>query len=288
MHIHDIFSVNLRQACKKFDSISEVARRVGINRQQFNRYLSGENIPNKRTISRLAKFLEVDEAELFRLKDENSGVGEMAFAKGDVSGAMGLAKGGGSQLVLRPGYYCCYFPLQGTSQFLVKSVLKVVKKGEQSFFTRHTLFRSATSPRSTLARGKHRGVILANDSDVYLIAINVLHPKHLSMIVIERQQVAGSSVVQGLSITRGTTSHFTCRVCLQHIGENLKTVKSHLDSRGIIPVNSRDIDPAIVLIMTAEQDSEQMSPQLGLPRFEELMLAQSRSIEVPPRMKAIV
>ena len=65
MHIHDIFSVNLRQACKKFESISEVARRVGINRQQFNRYLSGENIPNKRTIGRLAKFLDIDESELF-------------------------------------------------------------------------------------------------------------------------------------------------------------------------------------------------------------------------------
>jgi hypothetical protein len=288
MHIHDIFSVNLRQACKRFDSISDVARRVGINRQQFNRYLSGENIPNRRTIGRLAKFLNIDESELFSIKDHKSNVGGVFSASSYVPGAQAMAIAGGNQKVLLPGYYCCYFPLQGTDQFLVKSILKIAKKGEHLFFSRHTIFRSATFPKSTLAQGKHRGVVLANDSDVYLLAINTLQPVHLSMIAIERQQIAGSSVLYGLSITRGTTAHFSSRVCLQHVGSSLEIVRHHLLGQGIIPVTSHEIDPTIGLMMTAEQNPEQKLAQLSLPNFEDMMLTQRSNTQIRTRTKAIV
>ena len=41
----DAFTVNLRAACATRRSISEVCREIGINRQQFNRYISGEARP---------------------------------------------------------------------------------------------------------------------------------------------------------------------------------------------------------------------------------------------------
>ncbi|MGV8935650.1 MAG: helix-turn-helix domain-containing protein [Allorhizobium sp.] len=52
----DAFSDNLRAACATRRSISEVCRDIGLNRQQFNRYLSGEARPSAHNLARIADF----------------------------------------------------------------------------------------------------------------------------------------------------------------------------------------------------------------------------------------
>ena len=163
-------------------------------------------------------------------------------------------------------------PLQGSNQFLVKSLIKIASKGDCKYFLRRTVFRSASSQKATLAQGRHRGIILANSSDVYLVGINTLTPHHLSMIALERQQIAGSTVLQGLSITRGTTAHFASRVCLERLGTGVSAVKRHVRTLGIVPTTAPDLNPTIALLMTQQQ--EPRSAQIGLPYFEELMLSQ--------------
>lgn len=285
MQIHDIFAANLKLHCGRFSSISEVARRAGINRQQFNRYLAGQNIPNKHTITRLAKFLGVEEAELFKSRESVQPIHSDPASEVRSLLRDELTSGGYNQRIIQTGYYCCFFPLQGTTQFVVKSVMKFTKKNGLCFFARHTHFRSAVAPKATLARGKHRGVVLANDSDIYLVGVNGLTPPHLSMIVIERPQIAGSPVIQGLSITRGTTSHFASRVCLEYLGSSFASAKKHMGGLGIIPMNSSDIDPTIALLMSDEPAAGRKSAQLGMPDFEGLMLAQRQDIK--PELSAI-
>lgn len=284
MHINDIFAANLRLLCERFGSIAEVSRLAGINRQQFNRYLSGHNIPNRRTISRLARFLGVEEAELFRNRQEtgHADKADPFRAALDMPVPRRLAVEGGLQNLLQPGLYCCYFPLQGNNQFIVKSALKIVARDGCKYFTRHTRFRSAHPHRATLARGKHRGLVLANDSDVYLVGVNALTPHHLSVLVLERHQIAGSNVLQGLSITRGTTSHFASRICLEKTGSGFSDMKHALNSLGILPMHSPDLNPTISLLMSTQP--EPRAAQIGLPYFEELMLAQRP--DVPDLQKA--
>ncbi|WP_026161084.1 helix-turn-helix domain-containing protein [Sinorhizobium medicae] len=52
----DIFATNLRFACATRRSISQVCREIGINRQQFNRYISGEARPSAHNVARIAAF----------------------------------------------------------------------------------------------------------------------------------------------------------------------------------------------------------------------------------------
>jgi transcriptional regulator with XRE-family HTH domain len=56
---------NLRLLCSYARSVSEVCRRSGINRQQFNRYLTGESRPSLRTVRRLCDFFGLEDFELF-------------------------------------------------------------------------------------------------------------------------------------------------------------------------------------------------------------------------------
>lgn len=58
------FPNNLGFACSLFPSIAEVCRRVGINRQQFNKYLAGTVRPSRHNMRRICDFFGVTESEL--------------------------------------------------------------------------------------------------------------------------------------------------------------------------------------------------------------------------------
>ena len=53
-----MFGENLCSLAKGYPSISELSRRLGINRTQFNRYLSGENFPRPDVLARICSFLK--------------------------------------------------------------------------------------------------------------------------------------------------------------------------------------------------------------------------------------
>ncbi|MFD0857863.1 helix-turn-helix domain-containing protein [Roseovarius aquimarinus] len=60
----DPFPINLGFACSLLPSIAEVCRRVGINRQQFNKYLAGSVRPSRHNMRRICDFFGVTESEL--------------------------------------------------------------------------------------------------------------------------------------------------------------------------------------------------------------------------------
>ncbi|MEX0350702.1 MAG: helix-turn-helix transcriptional regulator [Paracoccaceae bacterium] len=55
-----IFGENLRQLSRNYRSISELSRQLGINRTQFNRYLSGESFPRPDVLDRICNFFGTD------------------------------------------------------------------------------------------------------------------------------------------------------------------------------------------------------------------------------------
>ena len=62
--MQDDFRQNLALLCSYFPSISEVCRKLDINRQQFNKYLAGSAHPSRRNMRRICDFFGVSEAEL--------------------------------------------------------------------------------------------------------------------------------------------------------------------------------------------------------------------------------
>ncbi len=60
----DDFSRNLRHACSYFPSIALVCRKLGVNRPQFNKYLSGASHPSAHTLQRICDFFGVEPHEM--------------------------------------------------------------------------------------------------------------------------------------------------------------------------------------------------------------------------------
>lgn len=58
--VRAIFGQNLRNLARSEHSISDLCRRIGINRTQFNRYLSGEAFPRPDVLQRICAHFSVD------------------------------------------------------------------------------------------------------------------------------------------------------------------------------------------------------------------------------------
>lgn len=58
--VRTVFGTNLQQLSLPFPSVTALAHELGINRTQFNRYLSGESFPRPDILDRICKFFDVD------------------------------------------------------------------------------------------------------------------------------------------------------------------------------------------------------------------------------------
>lgn len=58
------YRANLQFCCDHYRSVSEVCRRLLLNRQQFNRYLAGSSAPSRHNHRRISDFFGLEEHEL--------------------------------------------------------------------------------------------------------------------------------------------------------------------------------------------------------------------------------
>lgn len=58
--LRSMFGANLRKLSSNYSSVSALSRDLGINRTQYNRYLSGESFPRPDVLARICDFFSVD------------------------------------------------------------------------------------------------------------------------------------------------------------------------------------------------------------------------------------
>lgn len=150
LNITAIFGRNLREACARHQSIAAVCNGIGINRQQFNRYLSGQNLPNKQTLARISRFLQLSEDQLF----SRAGLNDIAkpshhsqIFPPELSGYLGATLKS-TDCGLADGLYYCYFPLQNNDLYLMRTLICIARQDWGIGFTRLTLFPSKGNGRT--------------------------------------------------------------------------------------------------------------------------------------------
>lgn len=264
MSIYKVFAQNLRAECKHYSSIAEVCRKSGINRQQFNKYLAGQALPNANTLHKLCMFLKIEDIQLFEDRSArglNSNNHRLASpsATGAAQASFGLFEYlannfdlsmGTSELIKDSsqldGYYCIYFPLMESKDHLVNSLLRIKTRDGITYFTRHTLLRSVDNPKRLIAAGKHSGVVMTNQKEYYLLGLNRTETNQLSFLVFGRSAIAGSRIHLGLGMIYGFVTPVACRVCIEPIGLSIGQAKRHISRLGILPITDKAIHPIVV------------------------------------------
>lgn len=76
--LRGIFGANLRRLSESYPSVAGLCRELGINRTQFNRYLSGESFPRPDVLYQICSFFDVDARILLEpVEDLRTGKAEL-------------------------------------------------------------------------------------------------------------------------------------------------------------------------------------------------------------------
>jgi transcriptional regulator with XRE-family HTH domain len=61
---------NLQVLAESFDSISDFCERVGVNRQQFNKYLAARHLPSQKVLTKISRHFHMQAEDLFRTPED--------------------------------------------------------------------------------------------------------------------------------------------------------------------------------------------------------------------------
>jgi transcriptional regulator with XRE-family HTH domain len=225
MSVHALFADNLRHACMRHPSIAAVCAGIGINRQQFNKYLAGSALPNAITLRRICGFLDVREQELFQARSSAEPMHDaptqhtteklqIAFMQQFTRGTLAPAHD------LQRGAYFSYFPLHHVPGMLLRGLVIIQRDKGTVRFTRLTVIPSSGKANGAHGMGKHRGVVLSGGEEFYFLGSNVFPPCQLSLMTMQR--VAGSrECYRGITVTRNGRELISPQTCLSYCDQNV-------------------------------------------------------------------
>ncbi len=244
--VETVFAANLRSKCREFGSISALCREADLNRQQFARYLTGRGFPNAVNMRKICKALNTTEAELLQIDEESSSrlqiAKPMPFQFLDPLNIRSQF----DRFVpeLNEGFYFCYLPYNRIPGMLVKSLICFTRKERVLEFSRLTLLPSVSGPMSPLFKGKHKGIVCANDFDIYLIATNRFPPYQLSFMTVTKMDGTNKGVHSGKILTRSHNSLVSSKFCFVRVN-SAQSRKSMIRELGIVSSNEPGVEPLV-------------------------------------------
>lgn len=284
MGIYANFADNLRQACFRYPSIAAVCDGTGINRQQFNKYLSGKTLPGSKTLNRICSFLGVTEEAMFAAipgmqAEPDKGTAPVSKYRfrhpvsSIISTVDTLTNGAVATgaIAIGPGLYSCYFPLEETSHHLMKSLVTIRRIDTGLVFNRLTVFPSQNRSTSFVAKSRHFGLVLANEREIFFAGMNRAHPEQLSFLSFERASGQFRDLYTGLSIIRTSQDAMAARACLCRLKNN-ESMKQAIQSIGPIHIHCETLNP-IVRAAIFDTDLDRPNHLLSLTFAEAMVRA---------------
>ena len=181
--LRDLMAMNLRRLCAGEPSIASVCRALGINRQQFNNYLSARNLPNETVVRKVCEFFKVEPYELFLPADhaprepERNGpvrkfVDEIVSAS-DAGGALPEV-----------GSYFVYFEAAFDPSALMRSYMEISDALGFLTFSRITKIpiNEARARRTTLW-SRHDGLVRSEGQHVHWSGYNIRATARPSLLI---------------------------------------------------------------------------------------------------------
>ncbi|MBL8581991.1 MAG: helix-turn-helix transcriptional regulator [Rhizobiaceae bacterium] len=200
-----VFAENLRAACARHRSISEVCRDLGINRQQFNKYLSGASFPSAYNLRRICDYFGIDDAAMLRAQVDDAGAADPSAADllfGPILRRMRNAGSDASRKLERyVGYYHSYYCSPAFPGRILKSVSRIYRS-EGLFFDR-TMERSVNRDGAhvSIMLNRYTGTVIHTDDRIYVLHQHMALHQTLSMVAFYPSYVATPRLLSGVFVS---------------------------------------------------------------------------------------
>lgn len=256
---------NLVYLCSHYPSISDVCRRLDINRQQFNKYISGVVTPSTYNIKRISDFFGIDMDTILLPHDKFKQVIEIGRALDqrdqglpnfpEVEFVLSTMRDNSKTLENFIGYYYRYYYAFDMSGRVVNSLFRI-SESDGVFLTRHIErvgnFANTSANVSTF---RFRGVATCMSNCVFVIEFETMMRSCMSNLmfpIIPRPAEKYLFGLQsGLSMTLGRPA--SSRVVLERLRPGV-SVREMLANCGVFAPDHPNIPPEILPLISNESD----------------------------------
>lgn len=248
-------AANLRLMCNRYTSIADICRQIKINRQQFNKYLSGQSSPSLHNLHRIAEFFGVDEAELSLPHDQFT---RYVFARpntGHVPAPIQQFFGQNRELMAQSqqelhrycGYYFMYHRSPDWPDALIKSLFVIFQAHEMTFGkTIEHQFKNG-KPGSNRRIHKVESLIFHDTSRIYALERDSHEGGSNSFMLVYPSDHRVLTLLPGLLMSvsmAGDRKPFASRILFEYLGRST-ALKPALKACGVYPESDRGISADI-------------------------------------------
>lgn len=223
------FPRNLRYLCSYHRSTSAVCRRLGINRQQFNKYVAGISRPSNRNMRRICEFFGVEEFEILSPFPDLKNIIEIKGGPNvDEAGNVVLERLGATLKAGQPGlaeyrgfYYSYYYSFSRPGMIL-KSLVHIFDADGYTAHRRIERLVERDTGRDVSFVYKYIGVMLALRDRLFMIDREALTGSEISQTVLYPSYKNKVDILTGLTMgTAARTSRepICSRIAMEYLGQ---------------------------------------------------------------------
>lgn len=258
---------NLQLLCSFEHSVSDACRAMGINRQQFSKYLNGTSKPSARNLNKICNHFKVHPSELYLPHDQfsQSEAIEQRRTRLTTDKAAGPVyreafNGHGKALKPYLGYYLVYFYSFSWERLIICALTRIQNIDGQ--ICTRTIERSRDPASNALFLSKYDGQAAFLGNRIFLseyqssakdaIVETVLFPKGRGQL----------TYLQG--VTFGISSHkrnpYMARTVFQYLGDAID-LRAAMRAVGLHSHNSGKINPYILNLLGDPEVSSAQTPE---------------------------
>ncbi len=244
--IRDNLARNLRQYCQSKGSISKVCRELGINKQQFNRYLTGSTVPNETTLKKLCTYFKISEYELFAISKTNDLTKHIHLQRLlDIPGSTGFADNvsAGPIPSIPSGIYIAHIILARDPIEIACSTIIVRTINDLAVFKRLTNYSEPASSPWHFVRGDHSGLVIERAHWLYFMACADQGTGEPSMIAVQWMQIP-SHLLHGIALLGTQSGPQSFPVVIESCAQDL-SLRHALNRSRVVSITSTDLSAEV-------------------------------------------
>lgn len=251
------FSENLRSICADSGSIAQVCREIGINRQQFNRYLNGGGMPSAHNLRRIARHFSLTEADLFDNHTDFTRrhiLNQKRTASSTVDLMTGAYRDQAKTLRNYLGFYYAHFQTPTWGGMILRSLIWLREK--DGYVMSRSLERVTSKDGSISQKSRYEGMVAQRGNRIYVVEHEMVRDGSIVETILtpsHRQQV---KFLRGMTMGvawRPHVSPYASRSIWKRVDERV-SAREALKACGAFPFESRHIDPTVRAYLTGQSD----------------------------------
>jgi transcriptional regulator with XRE-family HTH domain len=242
-------AANLRKLSSLYNSVAEVSRKVGINRQQFNKYLSGDSLPSLRNLRLITDFFGVDEFEIL-LPPAEFATSVLPRARAKQPSMVGTASflpapSEASQMFLARycGYYHIYFCTPVWSNHVIRALMRVYQQDGRTVTRTIQCIREGRSGRRAGPVQKFRGIVAQVVDRICIVEYETFVDELLSMTFLYPSHHHVLRFLTGVMTSvasGGGRQPFASRIVYEYLGRKINA-RATLGACGLFQLEDESI-----------------------------------------------